>query len=400
MKIKKILSKLIPAATRLKYVVFFFVGIVVLLAVYAYISQNILTPEQKILKETSFTGEQPFSSEGYKDYLAKVDTYLASGEVSKETELILLLRKAMVLLDSQEPVESVREAMRNQGGDILKDIYNRTDSDTATRVAQAEVVAQYLLYFNQLFFMPSNTKFLPEIYSADFIKATEGVGPIDGSSRFVQEAFKAHVALSQDKRASVYANDTTFISNRIYLVASYLDAYYNDMTSKEKAEVISLLEQDIKAYPTTAPILFTDKRHTELTADFYYAYGHDVYVRVVGETEEFSPEKVISLYEHARDNVDITQDFKEANAVMGQYINTYYLNFLLSEKLDAERAEAKPVEELVMYGKDANSARIVSYLYKAFKRRGSDLPHGATLSQYGEKDPVYSSYVQDTLGVR
>jgi hypothetical protein len=356
-----------------------------------------LTPaDRQALEKASMEDEDAFSPSAYKDYLATVDRYVQSDDVSERVKNELLFQKALMMLDSKERQESVREELRNEGLTILKGLYALPGTDDDTRMIKAKAIAQYLLYFNQLFFMPSNSRYLPDAYSAPYlaIAGTEPVTTFAQLSRNVQAAFEAHAALSMDAYAEPLGNDRTFVSNRIYLLASYLDAYASRMDSSERKRVLRQLHEDLIAYPKTVKLLFTDPRHTALAADFYYAYGYDVYTRTFDTGKEFDASLARELYEKARANVDTSGDYAETNAVMGQYIDAYFINYLVRIPTTETEKIAELTAELAGFAKDKDAAEIMGYFYRALMQRGADSPLRSSLTLVASKSDAFAAYVK------
>jgi hypothetical protein len=343
------------------------------------------------LQASSPKGMQDFTPEGYKQYINSINAELSKSELTSDTKKELEFRKALMMLDSQEPDEPTKETLVSGGLTILRDLYNQ---ETLDSVFKGKIALQYLLYYNELFFMPANTRYLPGTYSENFASSTKGsTKNVDRVPDFQKIAMETHMALAYDPSTSPLALDRTFIANRLYLVASYADTYWSTLNKEQKNDLKQKLSADLEQFPKTVPIAFTDRARTVLAGDFYYAYAYEVYNQ---KSKNSNADSMIKgNYEKARSNVDLSDEYIQSNAVEGQVIDAYYLRYLIINK-DQNGAKIREiVSELKKYVSiNPPSANVMYYFYRALMLRDLYLPFRSRLLELKQENKDFAEYIQ------
>lgn len=357
--------------------------------------------EKEALEKSVMTAAT-FTPKGHEQYLKGVDNELATKNLSEEVKNVILYKKAIVMMDAVDPDESVREAFRVETGSILRELFYASTEGVGGVSIKENAILAYLLDFNQRFFLNGNTRLLPDEYREDYMNLYQASSTRTISRKEYQKlAFETYIRLANDPAIRNLARDTTFISNRMYTTAVYIDSFWNTLEAGERNSLLVALKSDIDAYEKTLSIVFVDIRHTKLVADFYYAYANDVYLeRSSSKDESLQAEKVQDLYEKARKNVDLSGDFAETNLNMGQYINTYYLAFLWIAQLpDTNQKIQEVIGELDSYAKNETAALSIKSFYKNFlNTRGSWMDIRKGLVEVNKNVEEYSVYLSQ-LGI-
>lgn len=394
---------------------FVFILLVVLLVLgssWYFFSQRVTIPslveyseqEANAFKKAEVT-ESTFAAGSYEAYIQQLDESIASSDISSDVKNQLLYNKAIMLLDAHETATAKRIANGEAAASIFKQLYAvSADSLEAKHLKQA-VVQGYLLRFNEGVFAPKNTRTLPEPYNAPYLELANSlkVSPSVDSveyKRLMQLAFLAHIQLSYDPVIMELQNDTTFISNRMYTVATYMASFGVSMSSDEKAVMMERLSRDIQAYPKSSTFFFKDTNHTQLVADFYYAYAYSVYVHNGGSKEIAQASMITENYDTARKNVNVTGEFAALHSSTGQYINTFYLAELVNEKATATNIALKDalLQEMNMYADNAQGKELVTRFYGFLNGRGAWHSVKKPLVKLAGTDKAYGVYLKK-LGV-
>lgn len=360
--------------------------------------------ETNAFKKAEVT-ESTFATGSYEAYIQQLDESIASPDISLDVKNQLLYNKAIMLLDAQEPDAAKRVANGEASAAIFKQLYAGTgDSVEVKRLKQA-VVQGYILRFNEGVFAPKNTRMLPAPYNtaylelANSLKVSPSVDSVE-YKRLMQLAFLAHIQLSYDPVIMELQNDTTFISNRMYMVATYIASFSSEMGNDMKKDMMEKLARDIQAYPKSSTFMFKDKNHTQLVADFYYAYAYAVYVHAGGSKEVAQTSMIGENYDAARKNVNITGEFAVLHSSMGQYINTFYLAELVREKATATNIalKAELLQEMNVYADNAEGKQVVRRFYGFLNGRGEWHVIKKPLVRFAATDTSYAAYLKK-LGV-
>jgi hypothetical protein len=344
------------------------------------------------LQASNPKGMQDFTPEGYRRYINGINTALSQSELTSDTKKELQFKKALMLLDSQEPNELTKESLVFEGLTILRSLYNEETLSTPFR---GKVVLQYLLYYNELFFMPKNSTYLPGNYSGNFASSTEGYTKnVDRTSKFQRVAMESHIALAYDSSTATLANDRTFIANRLYLMATYIDTYWDNLEDGQKQDLKLKLAADLAQFPKTTSTVFYDRAHNVLAGDFYYAYAYEVYNHRFGDMVA-SDSSIKKNYEKARANVDLSNEYIQSNAVEGQVIDAYYLRYLLIDKGQNVGKIQELVGELNKYvSVNSPSADVMHYFYTALTQRNKSFPLRSRLLELKSENKEFATYIQ------
>lgn len=352
--------------------------------------------EQEALTKSNFKPET-FASENYQTYISSIENEITSKDLSEDVENALLYKKAIVMMDALEPNEAVREEYRIRAAEILREVYSAPVATKEGRRTKELTQLAFLLDFNQRFFLNGNTRLLPDEFSTSYMRLYQASSTrVITREEFQDTAFATYVDLSNSQIFSFLKKDKTLVSNRMYVTAIYLDSFHDKLSQEKRDSLLYLLKKDLDIYPTTLKISFTDPRHTELVADFYYAYAADVYLRRSGvekTTELISG--VQQAYEAARKNVVTDGVLSLTNRNMGQYIDAFYVSFLMSLKpKDYQEKIKELVREMNVHAQDQLSARSVSNFYTYFlSERGSWMGVKKNLLSLSKSNTDYVSYL-------
>lgn len=366
-------------------------------------AQEVLERDRYALEVSQF-GPGVFQPGGYKDYIAGVDGQLAASALTKETELMLLFRKGIALIDAVETDEKARDVLRVEAGTLFRALYegHGSDSDFDMR-ARSYAVLGFMLDFNQRFFLNGNTRLLPLAYSGSYMELYNASSTRTVTwDEYQKLAFATFVKLAHDPSTKAVEDNRTFISNRMYTTATYLDSFYRELSQEERDTLLAQLKSDLDLYPNTVGSIFTDVRHNRLVADFYRAYASHVYAKRSPQAPDLALRKkeARDYYELARKNVDLLGDFKETNATMGQYIDAFYLSFLIASKPEGYKEKiSEVVTEMKGYAQDPYVKVVVGRFYNDFlSTRGSWMGIKSSLVSLSSSNKAYAAYLS-SLGV-
>lgn len=357
---------------------------------------------QTVALEKARMKAETFAPKGYEVYFKGVDAELAKTSLMPETRNEVLFAKAIVLMDAVDSDEAIRNNFRIDAANILRNLFDNPVNTQAGKKLKEKAILAYMLDFNQRFFLSGNTMLLPDAYKGPYLKLYQASSTTKVKGlEFQKLAFQTFIRLSNDPSIETMSKDKTFISNRMYLVATYLAGFYSSLTQEERATLLTQLKQDIETYPFTSNIIFSDIRHTKLVADFYYAYAYGVHTIMSKPVDMTDQLKIAGKnYENARKNVDLTGGFLLTNATMGQYIDAFNLSFLTLTKVEGYQEKIDEIiKEMNVYSENRDSSIIVARFYANFlNTRGSWMGIKRNLVALNKVNSEYGAYLQK-LGV-